>query len=127
MRKLMLTLMAVTVALFFAPFAMTRWLGGGTDFWRGSGFFLCIGLGFMFVEIAWLQRFVLYLGHPSLATTAALGSMLLGAGLGPFCLRWASPVGNAGVHSSSPDFVAQCELVAHIEIPWAGVLRPGWG
>ena len=82
LRKLMLTLMGVTVALFFAPFAMTRWLGGGTDFWRGSGFFLCIGLGFMFVEIAWLQRFVLYLGHPSLATTAALGSMLLGAGLG---------------------------------------------
>ena len=32
--------------------------------------FTAIGLSFMFVEIAWLQRFVLYLGHPSLATTA---------------------------------------------------------
>jgi len=52
------------------------------QFWRGSGFFACIGLSFMFVEMSWLQRFVLYLGHPSLATTAALGCMLLGAGLG---------------------------------------------
>jgi hypothetical protein len=36
----------------------------------------------MLLEIGWLQRSVLYLGHPSLAATAVLGFMLLGAGAG---------------------------------------------
>jgi hypothetical protein len=82
LRVLMFTMAALTMVLFFAPFLLGRWMKRGEAFWRGSGFFACIGLSFMFVEIAWLQRFVLYLGHPSLATTAALGCMLLGAGLG---------------------------------------------
>jgi hypothetical protein len=41
-----------------------------------------LGIGFMFVEIPLLQRLTLYLGHPSYATTAVLGSLLLGAGAG---------------------------------------------
>ena len=68
--------------MFFAPFLLARWMKPAPGFWRGSGYFTAIGLSFMFVEIAWLQRFVLYLGHPSLATTVTLGAMLLGAGLG---------------------------------------------
>ncbi len=82
LRKLMVAMTVVTLLLFFAPFALRRWLPRPAGFWQGSAFFCCIGLGFMLVEIAWLQRFVLYLGHPSLATTAALGCMLLGAGIG---------------------------------------------
>jgi hypothetical protein len=82
LRKLMFTMCVLTFVLFFAPFVLARWMKRQPGFWRGSGFFACIGLSFMFVEIAWLQRFVLYLGHPSLATTVALGCMLLGAGLG---------------------------------------------
>ena len=50
--------------------------------WYGSGYFLCIGLGFMLVEVPWMQRFVLYLGHPSYASTVVLTSLLLGAGIG---------------------------------------------
>jgi hypothetical protein len=49
---------------------------------RTSAYFLAIGLAFMFVEIPWLQRFVLYLGHPSYATTVVLSALLVGAGLG---------------------------------------------
>lgn len=82
LRTLMIVMTLLTMVLFFAPFMLSRWMDRGAGFWRGSGFFACIGLSFMFVEITWLQRFVLYLGHPSLATTAALGCMLLGAGLG---------------------------------------------
>ncbi len=82
LRKLMVAMTTVTLLLFFAPFLFRRWLPRPAGFWQGSLFFTCIGLGFMLVEIAWLQRFVLYLGHPSLATTVALGCMLLGAGIG---------------------------------------------
>ena len=84
LRRLMLVMTVVTVLLFFSPFPLARWLRPEAGVWRGSLFFAAIGLAFMFVEIAWLQRFILYLGHPSHATTATLGGILLGAGLGSF-------------------------------------------
>jgi len=82
LQKLMLVMAGLTLLVFFAPFLLGRRLLRGPGFWRGSAYFTGIGLAFMFVEVAWLQRFILYLDHPSLATTVALGSMLLGAGVG---------------------------------------------
>jgi hypothetical protein len=109
LRRLMLVMIIITVVLFFAPFVLSRWLRPSRGFWRGSAYFTAIGLSFMFVEIAWLQRFVLYLGHPSLATTATLGAMLLGAGIGsaastrlglPWWQRrgWVAPLVIAGLN-----------------------------
>lgn len=88
LQKLMIVMAGVTLLLFFAPFSLGRWLRPAPGFWRGSLFFTGIGFAFMFVEVAWLQRFILYLDHPSLATTVALGSMLLGAGLGSMTSAW---------------------------------------
>ncbi len=82
LQVLMAALVACALALFFLPFALSRWMPRARGFWRGTCFFACIGLGFMFVEIPWLQRFILFLGHPSVATTVVLGAVLLGAGLG---------------------------------------------
>jgi len=82
LRMLMIVTAIITLVLFFFPFAVRRRIVRGEGFWRGSAYFVAIGLSFMVVEIAWLQRFILYVGHPSLATTVALGSMLLGAGIG---------------------------------------------
>ncbi len=82
LRTLMIAMAIVTLLLFFSPFLALRRIERGPGFWNGSGYFLSIGLAFMFLEIGWLQRAVLYLGHPSLAATAALGFMLLGAGGG---------------------------------------------
>lgn len=79
---LMMMLSALTVVLFFAPFALGRWMRRPEGFWRGSGFFAAIGLSFMFIEIPWLQRFVLFLGHPSTAAAVVIGALLLGAGAG---------------------------------------------
>ncbi len=79
---LMAALTVVTLVLFFAPFALMRWFRRGPGFWRGSGYFACIGLGFMLIEVPWLQRFILFLEHPSHATTIVLACLLLGAGMG---------------------------------------------
>lgn len=79
---LIVTLLAVTVLLFFLPFALARWLPRGQGFWRGSLYFSAIGVAFMLIEVPWLQRFVLFVGHPSVAATVVIGSLLLGAGLG---------------------------------------------
>ena len=82
LQLLLVVLTVLTVALFFLPFLLRRWLPAGPGFWRGSGYFAAIGFSFMFVEVPWLQRFVLFLGHPNTAATVVIGSLLLGAGLG---------------------------------------------
>jgi hypothetical protein len=45
-------------------------------------FFAAIGLGFLLVEIAQLQRLILYLGHPTYALSVVLFSLLLSSGIG---------------------------------------------
>ena len=49
---------------------------------RTLAYFGLVGIAFLFVEIAWIQRLQLYLGHPVYATTAVLVSFLVFAGLG---------------------------------------------
>jgi hypothetical protein len=45
-------------------------------------YFALIGLGFMFVQIPFLQRFSVYLGHPTYTFSIILFLMILSAGLG---------------------------------------------
>ena len=45
-------------------------------------YFLLIGFAFLFVEIAFIHRFSLFLGHPVAAIAVALAGFLLSAGLG---------------------------------------------
>ncbi|MEE8368003.1 MAG: hypothetical protein V3S30_06775 [Thermoanaerobaculia bacterium] len=47
-----------------------------------AAFFILLGVGFMFVEIAMVQKGVLYLGHPSFSLSVVLFSMMGFAGLG---------------------------------------------
>ncbi len=82
LQVLMLVLIVLTVVVFFLPFVLARGMRRSAGFWRGTFFFAAIGLAFMLVEVPWLQRFILFLGHPSVATTVVLGSILLGAGAG---------------------------------------------
>ena len=50
-------------------------------------YFSLLGIGFMLIEVALLQRFVLLLGHPVYSLTVTLFSLLLGTGLGSFLSR----------------------------------------
>jgi len=45
-------------------------------------FFSGIGLGFMLLEISQMQRFTIFLGHPTYALSVVLFSLLLASGLG---------------------------------------------
>jgi SAM-dependent methyltransferase len=90
LRRLALATAGLTALLFFAPFLGSGLLRHSPDFWRGSAFFTTIGIAFLLVEIPWLQRSILYLGHPSRATATALGAVLLGAGIGA---AWSSRLG----------------------------------
>jgi hypothetical protein len=49
---------------------------------RVAFYFLLIGLAFLFVEIAFIHRFSLFLGHPLAAISVTLAAFLISAGLG---------------------------------------------
>jgi hypothetical protein len=48
---------------------------------------VAIGLGYILVEIAFILRFVLFLGHPTYALTVVIFLLLLSSGLGSFASR----------------------------------------
>jgi len=50
-------------------------------------YFIAIGLGYILVEIAFIQRFVLFLGHPTYALTVVVFLMLLSSGAGSLASR----------------------------------------
>ena len=50
--------------------------------WRTLVYFGAIGLAFMFLEIAFIQRFTLFLAHPLYAVAVVLAGFLVFAGLG---------------------------------------------
>jgi hypothetical protein len=87
----LLSLMGISIGLVvlfvIGPLAITRraQLAGGWPRWLG--YFSCLGAGFMVVEVALLQRFVLLLGHPVYSLTVTLFSLLLGTGIGSYWSR----------------------------------------
>jgi len=48
-------------------------------------YFSAIGLGFLMIEIAFMQKFILFLHHPVYAIAATLAAFLVFAGLGSAC------------------------------------------
>ena len=56
----------------------------GRTFAASLVYFAGIGLGFMLVQMALLQRFSIYLGHPTYTLSITLFSMILFAGIGSF-------------------------------------------
>jgi len=47
-------------------------------------YFFCLGLAFLFIEIAFIQKFILILHHPLYAITVVLSTFLLSAGAGSY-------------------------------------------
>ncbi|MFA6986097.1 MAG: class I SAM-dependent methyltransferase [Arenimonas sp.] len=57
--------------------------------WRAAIYFICLGLAFLFIEIACLSRLTLLIGQPLLAFGAGLSGFLLFAGAGSvFAQHW---------------------------------------
>jgi spermidine synthase len=59
-------------------------------------YFVAVGLGYIMVEIAFIQRFVLFLGHPTYALTVVIFLLMLSSGAGSlFSRRWLPSTGLA--------------------------------
>ena len=50
-------------------------------------YFLCLGAGYILIQVALIQKFVLLLGHPTYALTVIVFSMLVASGAGSFWSR----------------------------------------
>jgi spermidine synthase len=71
--------------VLFAPLARTH----RRVRWQVFAYFTGIGLAFLFVEIAFLQKLMLLVHHPTVALSLVLATFLLGAGAGS---AWSSRV-----------------------------------
>jgi spermine/spermidine synthase len=73
---------ALLVLLFIIGPLLVRGGRPGRGWGAWLAYFGALGAGFMLLEVALLQRFVLLLGHPVYSLTVTLFSLLLGTGLG---------------------------------------------
>jgi hypothetical protein len=62
-------------------------VGGGHQSALPLLYFVAIGLGYILVEIAFIQRFVLFLGHPTYALTVVIFLLMLSSGMGSLLSR----------------------------------------
>ena len=72
----------ISLLLIVGPLFRLGWQGGqrrGVLLYFGG-----IGVGFMFVEIVFIQRFILYLGNPIYAVAALMCALLVFSGLGSY-------------------------------------------
>src|SRR4030095_10758921 len=72
---------------------------------RVGTYFLALGCGFMFIEIAFIQKFILFLGHPLYAVAVVLFAFLIFAGLGSHAAG-RRRAANARVRTATRPFVA---------------------
>lgn len=115
LRTLLGVVTVATLALFFLPFLFRGRVSSAGRFapglWLGSGYFSSIGVAFMLVEVPWMQRFVLYLGHPSYATTVVLAALLLGAGGGSFAAARVEPAALRRLGVALPILLLACNFL----------------
>jgi spermidine synthase len=116
----LLMLLAISTGLIvlfvLGPLAVTSRAALGAGWLASLAYFGCLGAGFMLIEVALLQRFVLLLGHPVYSLTVTLFSLLLGTGLGSMLSR---RVPDARVPRVA---TLACLGVAVIAVLWASVL-----
>jgi hypothetical protein len=83
---LMLIVAIVLSTLFIlGPLAIFARQGLQTEGkWGFIVFFVAIGLGFILIEISFIQKFVLFLGYPTYSLTVVLCALLTSSGIGSF-------------------------------------------
>ncbi|MCU1235756.1 MAG: hypothetical protein JWP63_3723 [Candidatus Solibacter sp.] len=83
--KLMaISLLATMVILVAPPLVLGTRLPSQQGVRGFLFYFLLIGAGYILIEVGLIQKFILFLGHPTYALTVVIFSMLLSSGLGSY-------------------------------------------
>ena len=84
---LIVSIVAVAIILVLPPLVLGTKLPHERSMRSFLLYFLAIGAGYILIEVALIQKFVLFLGHPTYALTVVIFSMLVSSGLGSFLSR----------------------------------------
>ncbi len=90
--QILIAMVIVVLLLLGGPLLLKK----GSLRWSAStanalAYFVCLGLGFMGVELGLIQKFTLFLGHPVYSLVVLLGSILLFSGIGSLSARNTTP------------------------------------
>jgi len=83
----MVLVISLAAVLAFLVLPMLFAAGGPSRRWLSLLYFIAVGLGYILVEVAFIQRFVLFLGHPTYALTVVIFLLLLSSGAGSLLSR----------------------------------------
>ena len=81
------SLVATALILVMPPLLLGTRLPRHPGVIRFLLYFLFIGTGYILIEVGLIQKFVLFLGHPTYALTVVIFSLLTSSGLGSFASR----------------------------------------
>src|SRR6266498_3833881 len=84
---LMILAQSVLIAAILIILPLFRYARQGLKFndrWKYLIYFACLGLGFIMIEMAFIQRFTLYLGQPVYTLAIIIAGLLLFTGLGSY-------------------------------------------
>src|SRR5687767_12548956 len=116
----LMTLMGIsaTLVLLFivGPLVISARPAAGWGRWLI--YFGALGAGFMLLEVALLQRFVLLLGHPVYSLTVTLFSLLLGTGVGSLISRRVSDDDVTRVTTRAIAAIVAVAVAAPFVLPW---------
>ncbi len=91
-----ISVLAIIVVLAFPPLLLGERLPAEKGVRGLLLYFVCIGVGYILIQVALIQKFVLFLGHPTYALTVIVFSMLISSGLGSY---WSSRLTGDPSHS----------------------------
>jgi len=85
-KSLLIIVFVMVVLTIFVPLlvydSVRLRVGQVSYLWGYLLYFACLGLGFMFVEIPLIQKFILFLGQPLYAIALILSTLLIASGMG---------------------------------------------
>ena len=125
----LLTLVTAAAALLLVvPLAAGRLRGEGATLppglrWWSLGYFGLLGIGYLFVEIPLMQRYILLVGRPTAALAVVLLALLVSSGVGSVLsprLPWrAAALGVAALAAAYPHLLAPLTNAAlHLPLGW---------
>lgn len=82
-----ISIVAMIIIMSLPPLLLGHRLPRDRGIIKSLLFFLFIGAGYILIQVALIQKFVLFLGHPTYALTVIVFSMLLSSGFGSLSSR----------------------------------------
>jgi hypothetical protein len=108
------------IILALPPLVLRSRLPTGRGVRRFLLYFLFIGIGYILIQVALIQKFVLFLGHPTYALTVIVFSMLISSGLGSFYSRRLGGFERQGISKILAAVAAAVALLAFLITPVTG-------